>query len=73
MICQKELFNFHFLIEHMFGYLLESLQLGDSNKSPKHMPVEVLNALFLHNFSWVKVLCKSNYHCNIMLLYRVSV
>ena len=48
---RKTLFYSYFLIEHMFSYFLESLQRGDSNKYPKHMLLEVLNAMFLHNFS----------------------
>ena len=50
MICKKDLVLFLFSHITCFGYLLESPQLGDSNKYPKRMLLEV-SCIISHQLS----------------------
>ena len=67
LICEKGLLLF--LKEHMLWIFVRLPHWDDSNKCPKHMFLEISNAMFLHNFwltviYWAKVSCQSNYYYN---------
>ena len=63
----------------MFGYLLESPNRGNSNKYTKHMFIEMLNTMFVHNFWLIVTYLNEGFVpakltlLRISALYRVSV